>query len=59
MSVFFCDARDDLIREQNYLRTLLSRVYAFISSAAPDDCSSCAIVLLERNGNGPTLSHRT
>ena len=65
VSVFLCDARDDPIREQYYLRTLLSRnvdgiivtgrrtqarapiaaglhvpvVYAFISSADPQDCS--------------------
>lgn len=65
MSVFLCDARDDPIREQYYLRTLLGRqvdgiivtgrrtqarapigespgvpvVYAFISSADPEDCS--------------------
>ncbi|MEW9534660.1 LacI family DNA-binding transcriptional regulator [Microbispora sp. NPDC049125] len=65
ISIFLCDGRDDPIREQYYVKTLLSRrvdgiivtgrrtearppigrdlpvpvVYAFISSADPDDCS--------------------
>ncbi|MEV0390640.1 LacI family DNA-binding transcriptional regulator [Nonomuraea sp. NPDC050643] len=65
MSVFLCDGRDDPIREQYHVKTLLSRrvdgiivtgrrtqartpiaaglpvpvVYAFTSSADPDDCS--------------------
>lgn len=80
MSVFLCDARDDPIREQYYLRTLLSRrvdgiivtgrrtqarppigtdlpipvVYAFISSANPDDCS---VVPDEAGGTNKAIDH--
>ncbi|MEU4745807.1 LacI family DNA-binding transcriptional regulator, partial [Actinosynnema sp. NPDC023658] len=80
MSVFLCDARDDPIREQYYLRTLLSRrvdgiivtgrrtqarapigtdlpvpvVYAFISSADPDDCS---VVPDEAGGARKAVDH--
>lgn len=80
MSVFLCDARDDPIREQYYLRTLLSRrvdgiivtgrrtqarppvgtglpipvVYAFISSADPDDCS---VVPDEAGGTNKAIDH--
>ncbi|TDV42195.1 LacI family DNA-binding transcriptional regulator [Actinophytocola oryzae] len=80
MSVFLCDARDDPIREQYYLRTLLSRrvdgiivtgrrtqarppigtdlpipvVYAFISSADPDDCS---VVPDEAGGAAKAVDH--
>ena len=80
MSIFLCDARDDPIREQYYLRTLLSRrvdgiivtgrrtqarppigtglpipvVYAFISSANPDDCS---VVPDEAGGTNKAVDH--
>jgi LacI family transcriptional regulator len=80
MSVFLCDARDDPIREQYYLRTLLSRrvdgiivtgrrtqarppigtglpipvVYAFISSANPEDCS---VVPDEAGGTNKAIDH--
>ncbi|MEU4424709.1 LacI family DNA-binding transcriptional regulator [Actinoplanes sp. NPDC024001] len=80
MSVFLCDARDDPIREQYYLRTLLSRkvdgiivtgrrtqarapigvglpvpvVYAFISSADPQDCS---VVPDEADGARRAIQH--
>ncbi|GLY04394.1 MULTISPECIES: LacI family DNA-binding transcriptional regulator [Actinoplanes] len=80
MSVFLCDARDDPIREQYYLKTLLSRkvdgiivtgrrtlarapigvrlpvpvVYAFISSADPDDCS---VVPDEADGARRAIRH--
>ncbi|MFF5078610.1 LacI family DNA-binding transcriptional regulator [Actinoplanes sp. NPDC000266] len=80
MSVFLCDARDDAIREQYYLRTLLSRkvdgiivtgrrtqsrapigvglpvpvVYAFISSADPEDCS---VVPDEADGASRAVRH--
>ena len=80
MSVFLCDARDDRIREQYYLRTLLSRrvdgiivtgrrtqarapigitlpipvVYAFISSADPQDCS---VVPDEADGARRAVDH--
>jgi LacI family transcriptional regulator len=80
MSVFLCDARDDRIREQYYLRTLLSRrvdgiivtgrrtqarppigtdlpipvVYAFISSADPQDCS---VVPDEAGGSVKAVDH--
>lgn len=80
VSVLLCDARDDPIREQYYLRTLLSRkvdgiivtgrrtqarppistnlpapvVYAFISSADPDDCS---VVPDEADGARRAVQH--
>jgi LacI family transcriptional regulator len=80
MSVFLCDGRDDPIREQYYVRTLLSRrvdgiivtgrrtearlpigtnlpvpvVYAFISSAAPEDCS---VVADEAGGARRAIEH--
>jgi LacI family transcriptional regulator len=80
MSVFLCDARDDPIREQYYLRTLLGRqvdgiivtgrrtqarpsigadvpvpvVYAFISSADPQDCS---VVPDEADGARRAVQH--
>ncbi|GIE33924.1 LacI family transcriptional regulator [Actinoplanes italicus] len=80
MSIFLCDARDDPIREQYYLRTLLSRkvdgiivtgrrtqarapigvglpvpvVYAFISSADPQDCS---VVPDEADGSRRAVQH--
>jgi LacI family transcriptional regulator len=80
VSVFLCDARDDPIREQYYLRTLLGRkvdgiivtgrrtqartpigadlpvpvVYAFISSADPQDCS---VVPDEADGARRAVEH--
>jgi LacI family transcriptional regulator len=80
VSVFLCDARDDPIREQYYLRTLLGRkvdgiivtgrrtqarapigaglpvpvVYAFISSADPQDCS---VVPDEADGARRAMQH--
>ncbi|MET8154887.1 LacI family DNA-binding transcriptional regulator [Sphaerisporangium sp. NPDC005289] len=80
MSIFLCDGRGDPIREQYYVKTLLSRrvdgiivtgrrtearapigvglpvpvVYAFISSADPDDCS---VVPDEAGGARKAIDH--